>query len=245
MTTTIKQPTLLLRIDSASYSQATIDFAVAMAAALQSHLHGQFIADENLLRAAALPFAREIAFPTAQPRSTSLATMQNALALQAAAFRRYIENAAAAANISCSYSYLQGRSRDLPGNGERPAWTIIGHAVSHAHNTTASTRPLQVLLLEQPQAQLLQALQSLSAQLPQRSLQLTLVTAAGSNGALRNALEANGPLPLQQINSCPADNLTTLLQQQPFDYIIAARSEPANRLQLLLEHSSGPLILVD
>ena len=46
----------------------TLDLAIALALASKSELHGLFIEDLNLLRAASLPFVQEVILASGRPR---------------------------------------------------------------------------------------------------------------------------------------------------------------------------------
>ena len=60
---------IVVTVDIESHLPSTIELAVAIAASQQGALHGLFIEDEDLLRAASLPFAREVPLTGGKPRT--------------------------------------------------------------------------------------------------------------------------------------------------------------------------------
>jgi hypothetical protein len=65
--------------DTSARGQAALEAAVRLAAATRAQLQGLFVEDEDLLRLAGLPFAREIDCLSASLRQLHAATMERAL----------------------------------------------------------------------------------------------------------------------------------------------------------------------
>jgi hypothetical protein len=72
-------------------SVARPELAAALAREMQAEFLGLFIEDVELLRFAALPFAREIGFPSAALRALDLAGLERQLRAQARALERALE----------------------------------------------------------------------------------------------------------------------------------------------------------
>lgn len=70
---------ILVAIDASPHSQAALQAAVEMAVRFEAELVGLFVEDINLLRAAALPFARELGIYSARRRRMSPETMERHL----------------------------------------------------------------------------------------------------------------------------------------------------------------------
>jgi nucleotide-binding universal stress UspA family protein len=89
-------------LDAASENRAAIDTAARLAARAKAPLHGIFVEDEDLLRLASLPFARQITLGAgAEPFTAE----QVELHLQAAAERARRDLSAAAKRHAVDYSF--------------------------------------------------------------------------------------------------------------------------------------------
>ena len=141
--------TVLLRVDSDNISVNTIDLAIAMAASIQSPVHGLFIENQDLLRAASLPFTREISSTTAREHQTSFDQMQRALRTMAEQFRNSLQQAAQASRIPWSFDYVSDPARDAELKSRTDiTYTIVGLRIS-ARQRSPQFRPVcKVLLIE-------------------------------------------------------------------------------------------------
>lgn len=103
---------VLIALDSAASGGAALETAAVVAAAHACELSGLFIEDENLLRLAGLPFAREIQL--ARPASRALVPGQllQDLRAQASLARAAMARQAAQHRIAWSFEVTQGRSED-------------------------------------------------------------------------------------------------------------------------------------
>jgi nucleotide-binding universal stress UspA family protein len=100
---------VVVPLDAASENRAVIDTAARLAARAKAPLHGIFVEDEDLLRLASLPFARQITLGAgAEPFTAE----QVELHLQAAAERARRDLCAAAKRhaVECSFEIVRGAS---------------------------------------------------------------------------------------------------------------------------------------
>jgi len=103
---------VLVALDSSAASDATLEVAAALAAATASELAGLFVEDQDLLRLAGLPFAREIQLAKAITRALEPGTLQQDLRAQAAVAREATARLAARHRLSWSFQVAQGRCEE-------------------------------------------------------------------------------------------------------------------------------------
>lgn len=110
MTAVIERVVLVL--DAAAESGAAISAAVRLAADAKTPLHGVFVEDEDLLRLAALPVARQLIHGGA---TASLTTEEIELQLRAAAFRvrRDLLIATQARAVAFSFEVVRGSAESI------------------------------------------------------------------------------------------------------------------------------------
>jgi nucleotide-binding universal stress UspA family protein len=100
---------IVLPLDAASETHTSIDTAVRLAARVKAPLHGVFVEDEDLLRLAGLPFARQVTLGTgSEPFTTETVELH----LRAAAERVKTELFAAAKQhrVECTFEVVRGTS---------------------------------------------------------------------------------------------------------------------------------------
>jgi nucleotide-binding universal stress UspA family protein len=100
---------VVVPLDAASEHRTAIETAARLAARAKAPLHGIFVEDEDLLRLASLPFARQF---TLGAGAEPLTTEQIELHLQVAAERARRELVAAAGRhgVACSFEIVRGAS---------------------------------------------------------------------------------------------------------------------------------------
>ena len=99
---------ILVALDTSSHSMAALQVAANLASTLQAELRGLFVEDVNLLRLAALPFAREVRWTTAARRTLDEAEMERELQLRASQARRALAHAAEQADAEWSFRVVRG-----------------------------------------------------------------------------------------------------------------------------------------
>jgi hypothetical protein len=103
---------ILVTCDASPLGVAALDAAVALARGLDIELAGLFVEDSNLLRMAALPFAREYALASAAARRVESGEIQHALQRQADAARNALSRAAHAVSVPWSFQVVRGALLD-------------------------------------------------------------------------------------------------------------------------------------
>ncbi len=103
---------VLVVLDSAVSSEATLQTAASVAAATACELTGLFIEDQDLLHLAALPFARETQLSKAITRTLEPERLQRDLQAQATLARTAIAKHAAQHHLSWSFKVVHGRTEE-------------------------------------------------------------------------------------------------------------------------------------
>jgi nucleotide-binding universal stress UspA family protein len=98
---------ILVAVDACTHSVSALEAAVQLAAQLHAELVGLFVEDTNLLRLAALPFAREWGTTTLVRRMEST-TMDRALRHQAQQMQQLLARSAAQHQVRWSFQVARG-----------------------------------------------------------------------------------------------------------------------------------------
>jgi hypothetical protein len=99
---------IVIALDTASLVAPVIETGAALGAGLHAMLDALFVEDEQLLRLAALPFARELGFPSARLRRIEAEDVERALRGQVDQVRRQLAAAAAALELPWQLRVLRG-----------------------------------------------------------------------------------------------------------------------------------------
>ena len=100
---------IVVSLDAVSETRAAIDTAAQLAARWQARLHGVFIEDQDLLRLASLPFARQVSVGCGSEPLTSQTAAQQLRAFAEAA-RRDLAAAAGRHDVRWSFEIAQAMS---------------------------------------------------------------------------------------------------------------------------------------
>lgn len=100
---------ILLALDTATHSLAAFEAATALAARLDAELHALFVEDINLLRLAALPFARETCLTSATTRRLQNPDMERALRAEATRAQATLATVATRLNVRWSFQVTRGQ----------------------------------------------------------------------------------------------------------------------------------------
>ena len=100
---------ILLALDTASHSLEAFEAATALAARLDAELRMLFVEDINLLRLAALPFAREMRMTSATTRRLQNPDMERALRAEATRAQATLETVATRHNVRWSFQVARGQ----------------------------------------------------------------------------------------------------------------------------------------
>lgn len=103
---------VLVALDSSAASSAALEVAAGVAASQACELSGLFVEDEDLLRLAGLPFAREIQLARAMSRTLAPEQLLRDLRAQARIARAAMARQAAQHRVSWSFEVIQGRGEE-------------------------------------------------------------------------------------------------------------------------------------
>jgi hypothetical protein len=238
---------VVLAADAGSYSLASVNLAVAMAASAHSLLQGSFVEDEDLLQLTGLPCAREITLTTGTQRNTSIEQLQRSLRLVASEFRQALQQEAQALQVPWRFDTVRGRVRDF---GLKPTggatYTILAHASTHRLHYTQLRAARRILLLARRPQQQMRALEMLLARSPRERIELTLVTCDGRHADRREMLHwlqrYTGRVTLVDISA--SELLARLGQPGPgYDCALLSHDYSGEDRLLLLKSLNCPIIL--
>jgi nucleotide-binding universal stress UspA family protein len=100
---------ILLALDAATHGSAALEAASALAARLDAELAGLFVEDINLVRLAALPFAREIGLASGAARRLQNPDVERGLRAQAQRAQAALAAAAGRRQLRWSFRVTRGR----------------------------------------------------------------------------------------------------------------------------------------
>lgn len=99
---------ILVAVDTSAHSLAALDAAARLASSMEAELTGLFVEDVNLIRLAALPFAKEICWPSSSRRVIDEVRMERELRLLASQARRALATAAEKVNAEWVFRVVRG-----------------------------------------------------------------------------------------------------------------------------------------
>lgn len=99
---------IVVGLDSRLRIDAALEALAALAGELEAELIGLFVEDVDLLHLAALPFAREVGFPSATRRDLDVARMERSFEAQANELRRACEAVLKSSSVSWSFRVARG-----------------------------------------------------------------------------------------------------------------------------------------
>jgi len=129
---------IVVTCDTSPLGAAALDAAAALAHRLDAELAGVFVENSNLLRMAALPFAREYALASAVARRIETGELERALQRQAEAMRGALSRAAHALSLPWSFQVVRGDLLNSVLEAMRePDLAVFGHTGQYAMSTDA------------------------------------------------------------------------------------------------------------
>jgi nucleotide-binding universal stress UspA family protein len=100
---------ILVALDASPHSRAALDMAVQLAAELEAELEGLFIKDENLLRAAQLPFAEEVRTHSVSPKKLDDRRAERQLRYQAERAEAALQDTTEQAEVAYNFRVVEGQ----------------------------------------------------------------------------------------------------------------------------------------
>jgi len=244
-----RQAAVMLTVDAGNISMSTLDLAVAIAASVQTSLHGLFIEDEDLLRAASLPFTREISLTTARVHQTDFEKMQQALQTMARQFRDALEQAAQASEVPWSFDCVRGSSEETRlQTHSGTSYLIVGESVGRRTGTKQYQPLRRILLIENQSPHLVNALNVVLHKFKQVKVEITAIASAEDgieeNSVLQQYVKnADQPVVMLEL---PREQLEKVLSRvgAMFDCAIFSRHEDASNRRVILDSLRCPVIIV-
>lgn len=198
---------ILVTCDTSPLGTAALDAAVALARRLDAELAGLFVENADLLRMAALPFAREYALASGAARRVEPGEIERVLRRQADAARGALLHAAQELRVPWSFQVVRGALLDSVLEAMRaPDLAVFGHTGQFAVNpearratpqprrfVTALPQPILTLYDESSAAQRALVAASMLAEVHHTSV-VVLVIASDAAAMSRLRARADGHL---------------------------------------------------
>ena len=99
---------ILVALDTSARGRAALEAAVRLAKNLSAELQGLFVEDEDLMRLASLPFAREVDLASASPRELRSTNMERTLRMAAEEAHRAFAAALEQVNVQWTFRVVRG-----------------------------------------------------------------------------------------------------------------------------------------
>jgi nucleotide-binding universal stress UspA family protein len=149
---------IVVALDASRSSLAALEAAADLAVALQAELSGLFVEDENLVRLAGLPLAREFDPISARPRSMSTSELRRHIAAQARRAQQALSERAERHKVTWSFRTVRGHvTRELRAAASAADLLVLGSRGRSPGCAVGSTarallHELPILLLLAPAA---------------------------------------------------------------------------------------------
>lgn len=141
---------ILVALDASPHSRAALHTAVQLASDLEAELEGLFIKDENLLRAAQLPFAEEVRSHSVSPKSLDNRRVQRQLRYQAEQAEAALQEATEQAEVQYNFRVGEGHvTRELLRAAQEADLVALGKTSTKSSRRRLGTT-CETLLCESP-----------------------------------------------------------------------------------------------
>lgn len=141
---------ILVALDASPHSRAALEMAVQIAADFQAELDGLFVKDENLLRAAQLPFAAEVRSYSLSPRRLNDRRVERQLRYQAQRAEAVLQDLTEHAEVSYDFRVAEGHvTEELLAAAENTDLLAMGKTSTRSSRRRLGTTS-QRLLAEAP-----------------------------------------------------------------------------------------------
>ena len=147
---------IVVALDASQSSLAALETAAELAAALRAELRGLFVEDENLVRLAGHPLAREFDRISARPRTLQQQELRRHLARQAQQVERALSEQAEIRKVVWSFRTVRGHvTREVRAAASQADLLVVGSRGRSPGSAVGSTarallRELPTLLLVTP-----------------------------------------------------------------------------------------------
>jgi nucleotide-binding universal stress UspA family protein len=149
---------IVVALDASRSSLAALEAAADLAAAVDAELAGLFVEDENLVRLAGLPLAREFDRISERPRSMDTGELRRHMARQARQARRALSQQAETRRVTWSFRTVRGHvTHEVRAAASEADLLVLGSRGRSPGSTIGSTarellREMPTLLLVAPPA---------------------------------------------------------------------------------------------
>jgi nucleotide-binding universal stress UspA family protein len=126
---------ILLALEAGNGDAASMEAASRLAAQLDAELHGLFVEDINLIRLAALPFAREVGFTSATTRQLQSDDIERSLRSQAMRAQESLAASATHLQVRWSFQVVRGEIKTTMAEAAMQADLVI---VTHGRRQALS-----------------------------------------------------------------------------------------------------------
>ncbi len=131
---------VLVALDASRASLEALSAGVAIAARAGAELEALFVEDVDLLRAAGLPSAHQVAMPSGTPRPLDRGSLEAELRALAARAREAVEDAARSSGIAWSFRVARGRvAIEVMGAARSADLLVLGRASRHIGSGPGAT----------------------------------------------------------------------------------------------------------
>lgn len=118
---------ILVALDTSTANRHILQAAITLANRLNAQLNALFIEDADLLKAAELPFVREVTYGSSSGKTMNVAGMERSIASQTARLRKLVETIAQQNQIKIPFDVLRGNvAHELCNTPGRSDLLVIG-----------------------------------------------------------------------------------------------------------------------
>ena len=243
---------ILLALEDAERDAVLIDATTRMASALRAELVAMFVEDENLLRLAALPFAREWSQNAGTPRRLDTEQMESELKQRGERLRALLEQKTAGGDVRWSFKSTRGHSTNtLTAHSGEFDLLVVQHEqrigrlsarASEAADELSSTAECSVMVTrtgwsaQHPVAVLLESPEDVASVLP-----VAAQFARLDGNALLVLLAPREAALIPEFEQASSSALST--SGINYEYITLTNPEPAN-LRLAVAHGHAGLLVL-
>lgn len=131
---------VLVALDGSPQSRAALQAATNLAAILGADVTGVFVEDQNLIRMAELPFAREVRWFSGEPRAMAPRALKRSLRAQAARVRKELIQRAESLGLAWQFERRLGHTIEvLLARARQADIVVLGRASQRARRKVGST----------------------------------------------------------------------------------------------------------
>lgn len=222
-----------------------LKLAISFARTNQCSLHGLFVEDVDLLRAANLPLTQEVLLSTGKPRPLNTQELNSSINARSQYFRQSLEQHAMQSALSWSFSSTRGHKFRAPFDDFPEAkFLIIAQRKKHI---IQSGKIIRIIVIDNQSQGLVQALGVILENVPTKNVEIILVPPISeiSNDSFVNQIKNFKIQPERALTKTDRSLLLKALtdRRQEIDYLIASRHEQKLAEQILIQSNCSAIIV--